>query len=150
MGAMASKYELSEKVNLHFPSSTCFDDAHSRTINILNVILRDSCVFFPYRNRKKIAKYKAAAALAHKSEVEELRVISQLRDDDPSTTSPERQLQGTKASPSNGKMSELKAGNIMVTWKDGNTSCLYSDAAADAELSEEAEAVEEKQEVSAA
>ncbi|KAM7423557.1 hypothetical protein PAMA_000081 [Pampus argenteus] len=104
------------------------------------------------KNRKKIAKYKAAAALAHKSDVEELQVISQLRNDIPSTPSPDRLPQ---ASPSNGKVSELKAGNIMVTWKDGNTSCLYSDHAAEAEQSEEekeAEVVEEKQqeEISAA
>ncbi|CAK6961980.1 solute carrier family 51 subunit beta [Scomber scombrus] len=101
------------------------------------------------KNRKKIAKYKAAAALACKSEVEELRVISQPREDSPSTPSPERLPLGTKASLSNGQTSELKAGEIMVTWKDGNTSCLYPDTAAEAELSEEekeAEAVEEKQE----
>ncbi|XP_067452941.1 solute carrier family 51 subunit beta [Thunnus thynnus] len=106
------------------------------------------------KNRKKIAKYKAAAALAHKSEVEELRVISQLRENSASTPSPERLLQGTEASLSNEKVSELKAGDIMVTWKNGNTSCLYSDPVAEAELPEEekeVEVVEEKQEeVSAA
>lgn len=112
------------------------------------------CLFFPYRNRKKIAKYKAAAALAHKSEVEELQVISQLRENSASTPSPERLLQGTEASLSNEKVSELKAGDIMVTWKNGNTSCLYPDPVAEAELPEEekeVEVVEEKQEeVSAA
>lgn len=78
------------------------------------------------KNRKKIAKYKAAAAVAQKSQGEELLVISPSREDD-----------GGKASPSNGEVNELKAGDIVVTWKDGNTSCLYSDAAAEDEKQEE-------------
>nr|XP_046232192.1 solute carrier family 51 subunit beta [Scatophagus argus] len=86
------------------------------------------------KNRKEIAKYKAvAAAMTQKSEGEELLVISPLGDDSNSKPSPslDRPLQGNKASPFNGEVSELKAGNIVVTWKDGNTSCLYSDPADD-------------------
>ncbi|KAL6112650.1 slc51b [Pungitius sinensis] len=77
------------------------------------------------KNRKKIAKYKAAAAVSDESEA--LRIISALRGDS-SKPSPllDRLMTGN-----NGEMSELKAGNIMVTWKDGNTSCLYSDPTTD-------------------
>lgn len=90
------------------------------------------------KNRKEIAKYKAAAALAQKSEGEELLL---LRDNSSNKQSPslDCQLQGNKSSPSNGEVSELKAGNIMVMWKDGKTSCLYSDHAAEEEKQEEAE-----------
>ncbi|XP_073320801.1 uncharacterized protein [Pagrus major] len=90
------------------------------------------------KNRKEIAKYKAAAALAQKSEGEELL---SLRDNSSGKQSPslDCQLQGNKSSPSNGEVSELKAGNIMVMWKDGKTSCLYSDLAAEEEKQEEAE-----------
>lgn len=93
---------------------------------------------FPYRNRKKIAKYKAAAALAQRSEGEELLL---LRDNSSNKQSPslDCQLQGNKSSPSNGEVSELKAGNIMVMWKDGKTSCLYSDHVAEEEKQEVAE-----------
>lgn len=97
------------------------------------------------KNRRKIAKYKAAAALAQKSE--ELQIISQLRDDSSSkqSLSPDRLMQGNKPSPPNGEVSQLKAGNIVVTWKDGNTSCLYADPAA-----EEDDQEEKQEEVSAA
>lgn len=83
------------------------------------------------KNRKEIAKYKAAAAVAQKSEGEELLVISPVREDGSS-----------KLSPSNGEVSELKAGNVVVTWKDGNTSCLYSDPVAEEEKQEEMSAAE--------
>ncbi|KAK9543270.1 hypothetical protein VZT92_001061 [Zoarces viviparus] len=91
------------------------------------------------KSRKKIAKYKAAAGVAQKSE--ELRLILPLRDDSSSKASPslERPMTGN-----NGDVSELKAGNIVVTWKDGNTSCLYSDPPAEEEKQEEDQ--EEKQE----
>ncbi|KAM9861340.1 uncharacterized protein ACBR49_005585 [Aulostomus maculatus] len=79
------------------------------------------------KNRRKIAKYKAAVALAHRGDVEELRVISHLRDDNAGAASPQRPLLQAKPSPFNGDVSEHKAGNIIVTWKDGNTSCLYPD-----------------------
>lgn len=38
-------------------------------------------------------------------------------------------------------MSELRAGDIVVTWKDGNTSCLYSEP----EVQEENETEEQKE-----
>ncbi|KAM8895102.1 uncharacterized protein AB9W97_011393 [Spinachia spinachia] len=77
------------------------------------------------KNRKKIAKYKAAAVVSDKVEV--LQIISALKGDS-SKPSPslDRLMMGK-----NGEVSELKAGNIMVTWKSGNTSCLYSDPTAE-------------------
>ncbi|XP_028257976.1 uncharacterized protein LOC114433543 isoform X2 [Parambassis ranga] len=77
------------------------------------------------KSRKKIAKYKAAASLVRKHEGEELQAISLLRG---SNISPSGSLgQGNKPSMSNRDISELTAGNIVVTWRDGNTSHLYSD-----------------------
>lgn len=74
--------------------------------------------------------------MAQKHEGAELLVISPHRDDSNSL------LQGCKPSPSNGEVSELKAGNIVVTWKDGNTSYLYSDPGAEKEKQEEVSAAE--------
>ncbi|XP_054878436.1 solute carrier family 51 subunit beta [Poeciliopsis prolifica] len=74
------------------------------------------------KSRKKIAKYKAQVSLVKKHEGEELQVISTLRDNG---TSP--LPQGHTSSMSEGDTKELKAGEIVVTWKDGNTSCLYPD-----------------------
>ncbi|CAJ1048692.1 uncharacterized protein si:cabz01068815.1 [Xyrichtys novacula] len=91
------------------------------------------------KNRKKIAKYKAAAALAQKGEGEQLRVLSELRDDSSATPSPSpNRLQNVnKPPPANGELTELRAGDIVVTWKDGNTSCLYDNAAPEEEQPEE-------------
>lgn len=95
------------------------------------------------KSRKKIAKYKAAASLAQKDEGEELQVISSLTDNSASPRS-DRRLQPNQSPMSN---RDAKAGDIVVTWKDGNTSCLYSNT----EEEEQAEEVKEKQEeVSAA
>jgi len=41
--------------------------------------------------------------------------------------------------------SELKAGDIVVTWKDGNTSCLYSDRVEEDKQEEEQEENEKKE-----
>lgn len=81
------------------------------------------------KNRKKIAKYKAAAALAQMGEGEQLRVVSTPGDDSSTKASPlpDRLQHKSKPSPSNGELTELKAGEIVVTWKDGNTSCLYNE-----------------------
>ncbi|KAJ4947535.1 hypothetical protein JOQ06_009570 [Pogonophryne albipinna] len=81
------------------------------------------------KSRRKIAKYKAAAAGTQRSE--ELETIVPLREDQPP--------------PPNGAVSELKAGHIMVTWKDGNISSLYSDPVAEQGKQEVDQ--EEKQEV---
>lgn len=100
-----------------------------------------NCCFFSHRNRKKIAKYKAAASLVQKCGDEELRSNSQLRDDSNCTPpSPDTLLQGNKVSSSNGEVNKLEGGNVVLTWKDGNTSYLYSDP----EVQEEDQ--EEKQE----
>lgn len=76
------------------------------------------------KNRKKIAKYKAAASFLKKSEDEELQVISLSRDNDASSQH-DGLLQVHKSSMSSRDTSELKAGDIVVTWRDGNTSNLY-------------------------
>ncbi|XP_012717087.2 solute carrier family 51 subunit beta [Fundulus heteroclitus] len=74
------------------------------------------------RTRKKIAKYKEAASLFKKDEGEELHVIS-----DPRNNGTSSLPQDHTSSISEGDTNEFKAGDIVVTWKDGNTSCLYSD-----------------------
>ncbi|XP_023151906.2 solute carrier family 51 subunit beta [Amphiprion ocellaris] len=93
------------------------------------------------KSRKKIAKYKAAASLAQKSQGEELQVISSLTDNSASPRS-DRRLLSDQSPVSNRDANELKAGDIVVTWKDGNTSCLYSNT----EEEEQEEEVKEKQE----
>nr|XP_057934851.1 solute carrier family 51 subunit beta [Doryrhamphus excisus] len=87
------------------------------------------------RNRRKIAKYKAAAALAHRSQ--EMWVVTDI----PGTPSPQR----SDAAPCNGDASELKAGSIVVTWKDGNTSCLYADTSVEDTLPKPEEEEEEEE-----
>lgn len=91
--------------------------------------------------------------MVHKCDIEELRVLSQVRDGSTSTPSPQRAQQGAESPPFNGGVNEFKAGSIMVTWKDGNTSCLYSDPVAETEQlegqEEEPPAVEEDLEVEA-
>lgn len=94
-----------------------------------------------FRNRKEIAKYKTAA-MAQKFEGEELLVVSPPGDESSSKPSVDSPLQGNKTSPSNGEVSDLKEGTILVTWKDGNTSHLFSDPAADEDKQEGASAAE--------
>ncbi|XP_022068244.2 solute carrier family 51 subunit beta [Acanthochromis polyacanthus] len=95
------------------------------------------------KSRKKIAKYKAAASLAQKSDGEELQVISSLTDNSASPRS-DRRLQPNQSPMSN---RDAKSGDIVVTWKDGNTSCLYSNTE---EEEQEEEVKEEQEEVLAA
>lgn len=95
-----------------------------------------SCIS-SFRNRRKIAKYKAAAAKAQKCGGEELLLASPAREPLPPS---DNVLQENKSSPSNGEVSDLKGGDIVVTWKDGNTSCLYPETASDENKQEEASA----------
>ncbi|KAG7235291.1 hypothetical protein INR49_002767 [Caranx melampygus] len=69
------------------------------------------------KSRKKIAQYKAAASLIKKNGNEELP----LRDN----------------CNSNREVNKLRPGDIVVTWKDVKTSCLYSDPAPLVEQQEE-------------
>nr|XP_043886689.1 solute carrier family 51 subunit beta [Solea senegalensis] len=85
------------------------------------------------KNRKKIAKYKAAAAAS--SPNERLEMTSLHKDDSNCKPSP--------PSPGNGEVEPLRAGKIVVTWKDGNTSCLYPDPE---EQKEEEEGKKEEEE----
>lgn len=84
------------------------------------------------RSRKKIAKYKAATSLLQKNEDQELLKENSTH---PASDMP---LQGNKPHMSNSDTSEQSnAGNIVVTWKDGNTSCLYPDPAVEEKQEEE-------------
>ncbi|XP_032417455.1 uncharacterized protein LOC116719159 [Xiphophorus hellerii] len=93
------------------------------------------------KSRKKIAKYKAQASLVKRHEGEELQVVSAHRDNG---TSP--LPQGHMSSMSEGETKELKAGDIVVTWKDGNTSCLYPDHVLEESQEELEKEQQEKQE----
>lgn len=81
-----------------------------------------------FRNRKEIAKYKAAAMA--QTHGEELRGVPQESESGltPSGGSP---LLVNKPSPPNSGDSDLKAGNIVVTWNDGNVSQLFQSPSAD-------------------
>lgn len=111
IGTVANKYDLKLYQNHHM---VCLS------------VLSDMLCFLNYnRSRKEIAKYKAAASLIKKREAEEMKAISQHED---STIPPpsDWQAQERRSSSSSRDNSTLKAGNISVTWKDGNTSLLYS------------------------
>ncbi|XP_030649066.1 uncharacterized protein si:cabz01068815.1 [Chanos chanos] len=89
------------------------------------------------RSRKKIAKYKAAAAKAATPEAEELRVIAEVisepKEGKDSYQSPLQD--GNLVNQPAADMSEtdgIKAGDIVVTWKDGNVSNLFSEVSAEA------------------
>ncbi|XP_017275081.1 solute carrier family 51 subunit beta [Kryptolebias marmoratus] len=84
------------------------------------------------KSRKKIAKYKAAASLVKRGEGEELLVVPPLQDNGTSLL-----LQEHKYPNIEGDASTLTAGNIVVTWKNGDTSCLYSDPPAEETQEEE-------------
>lgn len=84
------------------------------------------------RSRKKIAEYKAATSLLQKNEDQELLKEKSTH---PASDMP---LQGNKPHMSSSDTSEQSnAGNIVVTWKDGNTSCLYPDPAVEEKQEEE-------------
>ncbi|KAL7866801.1 hypothetical protein AOLI_G00146150 [Acnodon oligacanthus] len=89
------------------------------------------------RNRKKIAQYKAAAAASPSSkfETEELQVITHAKDDMNSHTAPKQDNHTDNTEPTGGdsETEAPKPGEIIVTWKDGNVSNLYSDSPEDGE-----------------
>ncbi|XP_028812842.1 organic solute transporter subunit beta [Denticeps clupeoides] len=78
------------------------------------------------RSRKKIAKYKAAAAQGLRPRMEELQVISEecsttIQDDKASSDHCEEE---NHLHPSTDHQ-QFKHGDVMVTWKDGNVTSLY-------------------------
>ncbi|XP_034039739.1 uncharacterized protein si:cabz01068815.1 [Thalassophryne amazonica] len=89
------------------------------------------------KSRKKIAKYKAAAAGAQRSEAKELQVLCGSGDKSSAPQTDEQMFPS-----SNGNVGDLSPGNILVTWKDGNTSDLYASPAAGLELEEEGQEAE--------
>ncbi|XP_029001272.1 solute carrier family 51 subunit beta isoform X2 [Betta splendens] len=108
------------------------------------------------KNRKKIAKYKAAASLTHRSEGEALKMLAGNNCSKAPASPSARGLQHGNSLPAgDGRIGELQAGNIVVLWKDGSTSCLYSDPSEPAEKQaggegEEKQEEEEEEEVTAA
>lgn len=97
------------------------------------------------RNRKKIAKYKAAVSLGQKSEGEMLQIISLHNDNSNSKPPPSahKLLEQNEPSTTKREVDEGRAGDIIITWKDGNTSCLYSDPAVQDKQEEEEKHKEE-------
>ncbi|XP_017555029.1 solute carrier family 51 subunit beta [Pygocentrus nattereri] len=89
------------------------------------------------RNRKKIAQYKAAAAASPSSklEMEELQVITHTKDDMNSHIAPKQDNHTDNTEPTgvDSEMEAPKPGEVIVTWKDGNVSHLYSDSPEDGE-----------------
>ncbi|XP_016307743.1 uncharacterized protein LOC107662290 isoform X1 [Sinocyclocheilus anshuiensis] len=89
------------------------------------------------RNRKQIAKYKAASKVtAVKPEMEELQVmvtdkVTEVKEEKTQFTPSEHNSHRDWEEPSyDSKASEgLKPGEIVVTWKDGNVSTLYPEPA---------------------
>ncbi|XP_066557639.1 uncharacterized protein LOC136748086 [Amia ocellicauda] len=71
------------------------------------------------RNRKKTATYKAAAQPAKADELHSLNEIKQ-----PFSSSHEHKISLSSA---NSQSTPPKAGEILITWKDGKTSQMYAD-----------------------
>ncbi|XP_011607876.1 uncharacterized protein [Takifugu rubripes] len=80
------------------------------------------------RNRKEIAKYKAAAMAQNHGE--ELQCLPQDSDSKVSHSADSPFLE-EKPSPCNLGVNDLKAGSIVVTWNDGNTSELFPNPSTD-------------------
>ncbi|KAG7468140.1 hypothetical protein MATL_G00139590 [Megalops atlanticus] len=80
------------------------------------------------RNRKKIGEYKAAAA-AQAARAEELQSMTACKQP---CDSPAKSSQPCEKPPLDDcKAGELKSGDIVLTWKDGNVSMLYPEARED-------------------
>ncbi|KAJ8340333.1 hypothetical protein SKAU_G00349660 [Synaphobranchus kaupii] len=76
-------------------------------------------------NRKKIGQYKAAAA-AQMARAEELQGMVVLKQ---ACVTPSRHSQANeKPALDNCEAGELRAGDVVLKWKDGNVSTLYPDA----------------------
>ncbi|CAL8379581.1 unnamed protein product [Arctogadus glacialis] len=90
------------------------------------------------RNRREIAKYKAAAALARQPGGEELQTLNDFQGHNDLEAPP----QGHSPAPPALDGVGLSQGEIVVTWRDGNVSTLYPDPLPE----EEVEEVEEEKE----
>ncbi|XP_051561779.1 uncharacterized protein LOC127445626 [Myxocyprinus asiaticus] len=91
------------------------------------------------RNRKQIAKYKASINVTEvKPEMVELQA-QRVKEEKPSSTTPTQNSHTDwEESPTNSKVTEeLRPGEIMVTWKDGNVSTLYPEPVQEGEGEEE-------------
>jgi len=111
---------------------------------------------FSYRNRKQIAKYKAASKVtALKPEMEELQAIVT----DKVTEVKEEKTHSTQSEHINTHNSyrdwgepsydskaseELNPGEIVVTWKDGNVSTLYPEPAEEGQGQEDVHNTDEE------
>ncbi|XP_055040167.2 uncharacterized protein [Misgurnus anguillicaudatus] len=94
------------------------------------------------RSRKQIAKYRSSTKVTGvKPEMEELQVIikDQVKQEKNCST-PLLQNSHTDSKSTN----ELKPGEIVVTWKDGNISSLYPEAVAYGEVKEEVQSLDIK------
>ncbi|KAM9461041.1 uncharacterized protein Hap1MRO34_017392 isoform 1-T1 [Clarias gariepinus] len=82
------------------------------------------------KHRKEIAKYKAASPATVKVELEDLQDFTEIKEDKKSYTGQTLDGQLDSKAPLVGasETDALKSGDIMVTWKDGNVSTLYSDS----------------------
>lgn len=81
------------------------------------------------RNRKQIAKYKASTKVKEvKAETEELQVI---------ITENNEEKTHHNTTHNSGVSDELKPGEIMVTWRDGNVSTLYPEPADESQAEED-------------
>ncbi|KAI5609755.1 hypothetical protein C0J50_5735 [Silurus asotus] len=113
-------YVPDDAVNIHlqcrFASAIIHLSAHERT---------------NHRHRREIAKYKTAASPATLNvEMEELQIINNIKEDQNSYTDQTQYGQLDSKAPLEGasETEELQPGEIMVTWRDGNVSKLYSDS----------------------
>ncbi|KAK2869383.1 hypothetical protein Q7C36_001254 [Tachysurus vachellii] len=85
------------------------------------------------KHRREIAKYKTAAAASPalvKVEMEELQIITVSKEDKNSYPDPTQdgQLESKAPLEEASETEALNPGEIMVTWKDGTASKLYSDS----------------------
>lgn len=101
----------------------------------------DDHLFITFRSRKQIAKYRASTKVTVvKPEMEELRVIITEVKEEKNCSTPLLQNSHTDSKATE----ELKPGEIVVTWKDGNVSSLYPEAVAYGEVKEEVQSLDIK------